>query len=158
MAAGARLLRRARRVSARVAVAGRAFPLHLVRVTIPEEHVVAEELHTNGSLAEVLSARARRTPRDRLVVDVVGGLAIAAVAAWARPGGWVALGAAAGCLASYGIWALAEVKLLPRPWPEQTPHAAWWRGLQQVAALLGVGAFVLFLFAALGFALGPIKS
>lgn len=120
--------------------------------------MVAEGLSTNASLAEVLSARARRTPRDRLVVDVVGGVAIAATAIWARPAGWVVWAAAAGCLASYGLWALAEVQLLPRPWPERIRFAAWWRGMQPVAALLGVSAFVLLLFAALGLALGPIKS
>jgi hypothetical protein len=33
-----------------------------------------------------------------------------------------------------------------------------WRAVQTSAALLGVSAFVLFLLAALGVALGPIKS
>lgn len=119
--------------------------------------MVAAELPTNASLSEVLSARARRTPRDRLLVDVAGGLLIAVAAAWARPTGWVVLASAAACLAAYGLWALAEVRLLPRPWPEATRHAAWWRGVQRVAAVLGVGAFVLFLVAALGVALGPLK-
>jgi hypothetical protein len=120
--------------------------------------MVAAELPTNASLTEVLSARARRTPRDRLLIDLVGGVSIATAAAWARPIGWVVWAAAAGCLATYGLWALAEVHLLPRPWPERTPYAALWRGLQQIAALVGVSAFVLFLLAALGVALGPITS
>lgn len=120
--------------------------------------MVAVELPSNATLAEVLSARARRTPRDRLFVDVVEGALIAAAAVWARPGGWVAMAAAACCLGAYGLWALAEVQLLPRPWPEQIRFERAWRVVQPAAALLGIGAFVVFLFAALGVALGPIKS
>jgi len=116
------------------------------------------DLPPNATLAEVLSARARRTPRDRLLVDIVGGLLIVSAAAWARPKGWVVVAAAAGCLAAYGLWALAEVHLLERPWPERTPHEAAWRAIQQAAALLGVTAFVLFLFAALGVGLGRLIS
>lgn len=120
--------------------------------------MVALELPTNATLSEVLSARARRTPRDRLVVDIVGGALIAGAAAWARPGGWVALAAAACCLGAYGLWALAEVQLLPRSWPERIRFERTWRVLQPSAALVGIAAFVVFLFAALGVALGPIKS
>lgn len=120
--------------------------------------MVAAELPSNASLPELLSARARRTPRDRLVLDVVGGIVVAAAALWARPSGWVVVAAAAACFASYGIWALAELRLLPRPWPEHEPHESAWRAVQGAAALLGLGAFVLLLFAALGVALGPIKS
>lgn len=120
--------------------------------------MVALELPTNAGLAELLSARARRTSPQRLALDVIGGVLVAAVAVWARPGGWVALAAAAACFACYGVWAVAEVRLLPRPWPERVPREGLWRAVQGVAALLGVGTFVLFLFAALGVALGPIKS
>lgn len=120
--------------------------------------MVAAELPSNASLAELLSARARRTPRDRLALDVIGGLLVAAAAAWARPSGWVVVVAAAACFAAYGVWGLAEVHLLPRPWPEQVTRAPLWRAVQTVAALVGVAAFVLLLFAALGVALGPIKS
>lgn len=120
--------------------------------------MVATELPANASLAELLSARARRTPRDRLALDIVGGVLIAIAAAWARPGGWVAVASAATCFAAYGVWALAELRLLPRPWPEQEPHETAWRVVQGAAAVLGIAAFVLLLFAALGVALGPIKS
>lgn len=120
--------------------------------------MVAAELPSNASLAELLSARARRTPRDRLALDIGGGVLIAAAAVWARPGGWLAIVAAGACFAAYGVWALAELRLLPRPWPEQVSHEAWWRALQGGAAAVGLGAFVLLLFAALGIALGTIKS
>ena len=120
--------------------------------------MVAAELPGNASLAELLSARARRTPRDRLVLDVIGGILIAATAGWARPSGWVVVAAVAGCFAFYGIWALAELRLLPRPWPERAANEGIWEAVQGAAAVLGVGSFVLLLIAAVGVGLGPIKS
>jgi hypothetical protein len=120
--------------------------------------MVAAELPSNASLAELLSARARRTPRDRLALDIIGGALVAAAALWARPAGWVVLTAAAVCFAAYGCWALAEVHLLPRPWPEETRHELAWHTLQAAAMIVGLAAFALLLFAALGVALGPIKS
>ena len=120
--------------------------------------MVAAELHVNASLAELLSARARRTPRDRLALDVIGGILIATTAGWARPSGWVVVAAAAGCFAFYGIWALAELRLLPRSWPEPAPNERLWEAVQGAAAVLGLGSFVLLLIAALGVGLGPIKS
>lgn len=120
--------------------------------------MVAAELPENASLSELLSARARRTPRDRLALDIAGGVLIALAAAWARPGGWVAIAAAAGCFACYGVWALAEVRLMAPAWPDGAPRETVWRAVQGAAALLGIGAFVLLLFAALGVALGTIIS
>lgn len=120
--------------------------------------MVAAELPGNATLSELLSARARRTPRDRLAIDVIGGFLIAATAGWARPSGWLVVAAAAGCFAFYGIWALAERQLLPRPWPERPSHEGLWEAVQGAAAVLGVGCFVLLLLAALGVGLGPIKS
>lgn len=120
--------------------------------------MVAAELPSNASLAELLSARARRTPRDRLVLDIIGGILVAAAALWAQPSGWVALAAIGVCFAAYGAWALAELQLLPRQWPEEIRHEAVWRTVQAAATLLGLSAFVLLLFAALGIALGSIKS
>lgn len=120
--------------------------------------MVVAELPPNASLAELLSARARRTPQDRLVIDVAGGILVAVAAFWAKPGGWVAIAAAAGCFVGYGCWALAERRLLPLPWPEQVRHEARWRAVQAAAAVVGIGAFVLLLFAALGIALGTIIS
>lgn len=120
--------------------------------------MVSTELPPNASLAELLSARARRTPHDRLVIDLAGGAVVVAVAAWARPSGWLTIASAAACLAMYGLWALAELRLQPLPWPETAPHESAWRAVRGVAAAVGIGAFVLFLFAALGIALGSIKS
>lgn len=120
--------------------------------------MVAAELPANASLPELLSARARRTPRDRLALDVIGGALVAAAALWARPSGWVAVAAAGGCFAFYGIWALAELRLLPRPWPEREPHERLWLAIQGAAEVFGLISFVLLLFAALGVALGRFIS
>ena len=70
----------------------------------------------------------------------------------------VAIAAAAGCFTFYGIWALAERHLLPRPWPERPSHEGVWEAVQGAAAVLGVGSFVLLLLAALGVGLGSITS
>ena len=120
--------------------------------------MVVTELDPNASLAEVLSARAKRTPMDRLLIDLVGGALVVLVAAWARPGGWVALAAAAGCFLGYGAWAIAERKLQAVPWPETVKHEQVWRAVRAGAAVVGIAAFVLMLFATMGLALGSIVS
>jgi hypothetical protein len=120
--------------------------------------MVAEQLPANASLAELLSARARRTPADRLLIDIIGGGLVAVVALWARPAGWVALLAAATCFVAYGAWAIAERRLLPRPWPEETEHETIWRAVHVASAIVGLAAFGLLLFACLGIALGTIVS
>jgi hypothetical protein len=104
------------------------------------------------TLAEVLGARARRTPSDRLVIDVVGGVLIAAASIWARPLGWFPLLAVAACFACYGTWALAERRAA------SAARAGAWRILARAAGAFGVLAFVLLLFVLLGVALGPMIS
>jgi hypothetical protein len=120
--------------------------------------MVAEQLPTNASLSELLSARARRTPADRLLIDIVGGALVAAVSLWARPAGWVALLAVATCFLSYGAWAIAERRLLPPAWPARIEHESAWRALHTTSAFIGLAAFGLLLFACLGIALGTIVS
>lgn len=110
------------------------------------------------TLADVLGARALRTPKDRLVLDIVGGVLVGAAAIWARPTGWFPLTAAAVCFASNGSWAIAERRLrafsdTPR---EEAPQARLL--VRQATATVGVASFVIMLFALLGIALGPIKS
>jgi hypothetical protein len=101
------------------------------------------------TLADVLGARAERTPTSRLLLDLAGGFLIAAVAVWARPTGWVVLTAAAGCFACYGTWALA------RRQTRAVAAARAWSLVAHIAGGLGVAAFVFLLFALLGIALGP---
>ena len=110
------------------------------------------------TLADVLGARARRTPVDRLVLDVVGGLLIGAAAVWARPAAWFPLLAAALCFACYGCWALTERRLHPDLDRPVMPVGPTWRAVRHVSAVLGIAAYVTLLFAVLGLALGPIKS
>lgn len=116
------------------------------------------ELPSNASLAEILSARAKRTPMDRLLIDLVGGALVVLVAAWARPGGWVALAAAAGCFVAYGAWAIAERRLQAVSWPESAPHEQLLRAVRGGAAFVGIASFVLLLVATMGLALGSIVS
>ncbi len=111
-----------------------------------------------GSLAEILSTRARAAAPSRLALDVVGGAAIAATAAWARPAGWLALASAATCFLSYGLWALTERRLVSEPWRLPMLAERSYRGLHAAAAILGLAAFVALLLALLGIGLGPIIS
>lgn len=117
-----------------------------------------QDLPPNASLPELLGARARRSPMDRLVIDLVGGALVAGAALWARPGGAVLIAAVGLCFASYGAWAIAERRLDPLASPDRLAREGWWRAVHVVAAVTGLAAFVLLLFAALGLALGTIKS
>ena len=120
--------------------------------------MVPEALPNNASLADVLSERARRTPIDRLGIDIVGGALIAGVALWARPWGWVPLVAAAICFTAYGTWAVAERRLQPVAWPSEIAHEGAWHAVRTSAAFIGIVAFCFLLLAMLGIGLGPIKS
>ncbi len=115
-------------------------------------------LPTDATLAEVLSHRARNTPQSRLVIDIVGGLAIAALTAWARPTGWVTVASGAICLAAYGTWGWVDRWLSAQVTPLGDSATTRWRMAQQLVAVVGLGAFVLFLMAVLGIALGKFIS
>lgn len=106
------------------------------------------------TLAAVLGARARATPADRLLLDVLGGLLVAAAAVWAKPPGWALLASAAGCFTFYGAWAFAERRLRPVPGTPLTADHPAWRLLWYGAATLGLASFVLMLLVFLGIALG----
>lgn len=110
------------------------------------------------TLAEVLGARARRTPMDRLILDIAGGVLIGAAALWARPPAWFPLLTAAACIACYGCWAVTERQLHANPSNPEPIASPAWRFARQASAVLGLTAYVTMLFALLGLALGPIKS
>lgn len=110
------------------------------------------------TMTDVLGARARRSPLDRLVLDVVGGVLVAAAAFWARPAGWVPLSLAAACFCFYGVWALSVRRLDAAVRADAGSMPRGWKVTQQVAAAGGVVAFLALLFALLGVALGPITS
>ena len=116
-------------------------------------HIAPDE-----TLADVLGARARRTPRLRLLLDVIGGVLIAAAAIWEQPPGWAVLAAAAGCFACYGCWAFSERHLHPSPDASPTTARRAWKALWHASAALGLLAFVLLLLVFLSVALGRIIS
>jgi hypothetical protein len=109
------------------------------------------------TLAGVLGDRARRTPEDRLFLDVIGGVLIGTAAIWARPLGWFPLLAAAVCFASYGCWAFAERHISAAARSGASASRSWCY-TRKVAAAVGLSAFVTLLFALLGVALGKLIS
>jgi hypothetical protein len=112
---------------------------------------------SRASLADILSARAKATPPSRLLIDIVGGAAVAAVTLWARPFAWFPLAAAALCLLAYGMWALAERRLESAQ--PQSERADFLLELsQRAAAAVGIAAFLGLLFGLLGVAFGPVIS
>jgi hypothetical protein len=110
------------------------------------------------TLADVLGARARRTPPLRLLLDIIGGVLIGAVAIWAQPPGWAVLAAAAGCIVCYGCWAFSERHLHPSTDEPPTIAGRAWKAVWHVSGAVGLLAFVLLLFVFLGVALGKIIS
>lgn len=120
--------------------------------------MVTHPLPADATITDVLRDRAHRTPRARLIIDIAGGTLVAAAAIWARPPGWVMLAAAGGCFASYGAWAIAELRLAAREWPEPLAHERLWRSLRTLTSVVGMLAFVLLLLSFLGLALGPLIS
>jgi hypothetical protein len=123
-----------------------------------EELTMDTSVAHEETLADVLSARARRTPMDRLVLDMIGGVLIAAATLWARPTAWVPLLAAAACFAFYGCWAVTERRLHTEPGRPTPAVSPAWHVVRQASAVLGLTAFVTLLFALLGVALGPMIS
>lgn len=115
----------------------------------------ADDAHP--SLAELLSARAKATPASRLVIDLIGGASVAAVAVWARQFGWFPLLAAGVCLSAYGLWALIERRLDSER--DLSERAALTLELAlRVAATVGLVGFLGMLFGVLAIAFGPMIS
>lgn len=117
--------------------------------------MTAEE---DASLPQFLSLRARNASDGRLVLDVALGIVAIAAAVAFRPAGRLLILCAGACIAAFGLWGIADRELAER---EETAGAALRVGLQAlrlIAAVAGIGAALLFLFAALGMALGRIIS
>jgi hypothetical protein len=120
--------------------------------------MTADPFPRSATLAELLSARALRTPEDRLWIDVAGGLAIGAASLWALPPAWPVILSAGATWAMYGLWGIAERRLRAVSWPAQPEHEVTWRTVRSFSALLGLVGFVFLLFSALGVGLGPLVS
>lgn len=106
------------------------------------------------TLPEFLRARARASTARRLVLDMVGGGAIAVVALWAKPPGWAVLTSAASCFAMYGVWAIAERHVESGARGDRAATEYAWFVLRTSAAGIGMAAFLALLFVLLGLALG----
>src|SRR3954453_12680437 len=68
-------------------------------------------LHPDANLVEVLVARAREASDGRLVLDVVGGLALALVFVLWRPSVWLVPFGVGVCLLSFGTWGISDREL-----------------------------------------------
>jgi hypothetical protein len=106
------------------------------------------------TLAAFLHARALGSTRERLAIDLLCGVAVASVALWARPRGWVALASAGAAFACYALWAVAERRDDAWAEPRHAVLEYLWLFLRALAAAGGLLAFALCLFALLGLALG----
>ena len=109
---------------------------------------------STASLVEFLHARALGSAPGRLVLDIVGGAAVAVVAVWAHRFGWVVIATAGLSFATYGVWSLAERHLQPDTESHRAFVAFLWFLVRGASAGIGVLAFMVFLFALLGLALG----
>jgi hypothetical protein len=107
-----------------------------------------------ATLPEFLRARALSSAPRRLALDTIGGAAIACVALWARPAGWVALTSAGLTFAMYGVWAVAERHLQAGAPNMSVAEEMSWVVARTSAAALGLFATALFTFAVLGVMLG----
>jgi hypothetical protein len=112
----------------------------------------------DATLREVLSHRARRTPPSRLWIDLGGGALVALAAAWALPKGAMALIGGGSCLACYGAWAIAERRLFATPWQLAEAAERRWRALHRVASVVGLVAFLLFVFGLFAIGMGTWTS
>ncbi|MBA4073120.1 MAG: hypothetical protein C0497_15040 [Gemmatimonas sp.] len=107
-----------------------------------------------ATLPEFLRARALSSAPHRLALDTIGGAAVAGVAFWARPAGWVVLTAAGTCFAMYGVWAVAERHLQAGVPRISVAEEVAWVVARTSAAGIGLLALALFTFASLGALLG----
>jgi hypothetical protein len=106
------------------------------------------------TLADFLRARALTSTPHRLALDIGLGAAAAACAFWARPLGWVALLCAGWAFVAYGIWAVAERQLQPGVGHRGEFAEFLWYFVRTAAAITGLAAFALCLFALLGLMIG----
>jgi hypothetical protein len=92
------------------------------------------------------------------VLDVAGGLLVAAIAGFARPWAWPLLLSAALCFAAFGAWGIADRELTDRGDASPTAGVRLLRALRLVAIAVGTAAAVTLLLTALGIALGSVRS
>ena len=111
-------------------------------------------LRSDASLVELLVARARDASDGRLVLDVVGGLALALVFVMWRPSVWLVPFAVGICLLAFGTWGIADRELGERTDAPPGGAITALRVARVTAAVAGAVAAALAVLAALGAALG----
>ena len=121
---------------------------------------MADTIHSDATLPELLASRARSSSDLRLTLDVAVGLAAGVVAVWWHPRGWVAALSAALCFAAFGTWGLADRALRGRhetveliPAAHAVPDGAL-VAVRVLAAGVGTAAAVTLVFSLLAASLG----
>lgn len=111
----------------------------------------------NANLLELLAARARHASDGRLATDAIGGLTVAALAAyWSGPA-WEILLSAATCFYCFGVCGIADRELGERP--DAAPRTTLaLRAVRVAAAVAGFGAAIILALATLAIALGRMIS
>ena len=109
--------------------------------------------HSSDDLFHALAARARATSDGRLVLAVIGGLAVAIGAAVWRPSGWVVIASIGTCAAAVGGWGIADRELGERA-ARNGSSVAVLRAVRVICIVLGTGAALVAALTVLGTALG----
>ena len=109
--------------------------------------------HAGDDLFHALAARARTTSDGRLVITVIGGLAVSlSMAVW-RPAGWLVIASVGVCAAAFGAWGIADRELAERGATNGFSSVAL-RGVRILCVLLGATAGIAAVLTVLGIVLG----
>ena len=106
------------------------------------------------SLGVALAQLGRRASTRRLSLDVGAGFVAVALVVVSRPAGWILLLDTAVCVSMFGVWGLAERLLYDSRPISNRAIVASLLILRTVAIVVGIAASLLFLFGAVGSAMG----
>jgi hypothetical protein len=109
--------------------------------------------HSSDDLFHALAARARATSDGRLVLAVIGGLAVTLSAAVWQPVGWLVIASTGVCAAAFGAWGIADRELAERGAMNGSSVVVL-RGARAFSVVLGTCAAIVAALVVLGAALG----
>ena len=110
--------------------------------------------HSSDDLFGALATRARSTSDGRLVLAVVGGLAMTlGISIW-RPFGWLVIGSFGLCAAAFGAWGIADRELAERGAAAHRSSVAVLHLVRVGSVIVGSCAAIAAVLAVLGSALG----